>query len=135
MDAIRLVDGKQVFIKKVPSTSSKLRIATYLSSPELRKDARNHCVPILEVLTDPEDSSISFLVMPLLRYIDQPEFDTVGCILDFVEQLLEVTLMLDIVCMRLICFPFRVLSSSTSTMLPIGNHLVHSRSRNLLTSS
>ncbi len=135
MDAIRLVDGKQVFIKKVPSTSSKLRIATYLSSPELRKDARNHCVPILEVLTDPEDSSISFLVMPLLRYIDQPEFDTVGCILDFVEQLLEVTLMLDIVCMRLICFQFRVLSSSMSTMLPIGNHLVHSRSRNLLTSS
>lgn len=135
MDAIRLVDGKQVFIKKVPSTSSKLRITTYLSSPELRKDPRNHCVPILEVLTDPEDSSISFLVMPLLRYIDQPEFDTVGCILDFVEQLLEVTLMLDIVCMRLICFQFRVLSSSTSTMLPIGNHLVHSRSHNLLTSS
>ncbi|KAI0773746.1 kinase-like domain-containing protein [Fomes fomentarius] len=76
MDARRLVDGKQVIIKKVPTTSNELRIATHLSSPDLRKDPRNHCVPILEV-------------MPLLRYIDQPEFDTVGCILDCVEQLLE----------------------------------------------
>ena len=57
----------------------------------MRKDPRNHCVPILDVLDDPADPATSFLVMPFLRNIDDPEFDTVGSILQCVSQLLEVS--------------------------------------------
>ena len=90
MDARRLSDGKQVAIKKLSSDSNELRIAAYMSSEELRQDTRNHCVPILDVLVDQNDPTMTFIVMPLLRYIDDPDFDTVGSILDCVEELLEV---------------------------------------------
>ncbi len=90
LDGKRLSDGKLILFKRVASDSQEVHIASYLSSEELRKDPRNHCVPILDVLQDPHDPSISFLVMPFLRYIDQPEFDTVGSILECVQQLLEV---------------------------------------------
>ena len=90
LDAQRLCDEKLVLMKKVKSDSQEVRIATYLSSADLREDPDNHCVPILDVLRDPYDASLSFLVMPFLRYIDQPRFDTVGSILDCVQQLLEV---------------------------------------------
>ena len=84
-------DGKAVLFKKIGTDSAELRLATYLSSEELRKDPRNHCVPILDVLRDPFDPSISYLVMPLLRRIDMPEIDTVESVLECVGQLLEVT--------------------------------------------
>ena len=90
MDATRISDGKLVMIKKVAKDSQEVRIATYFSSEHLRKDPRNHCVPVFDVLDDPEDPSISFMVMPFLRRIHDVEFDTVGSIFDCVEQLLEV---------------------------------------------
>ena len=80
MDATRISDGKLVLMKYVKSESLEAKIATLLSSEELREDPRNHCVPVLDVLTDPQDPTMSFLVMPFLRYIDDPEFDTVGSI-------------------------------------------------------
>ncbi|KAI0767251.1 kinase-like domain-containing protein [Fomes fomentarius] len=89
LDGKRLSDGKLILFKRVASDSQEVYIASYLSSEELRKDPRNHCVPILDVLQDPHEPSISFLVMPFLRYIDQPEFDTIGSILECVQQLLE----------------------------------------------
>lgn len=90
LDGKRLSDGKLILFKRVASDSQEVHIASYLSSEALRKDPRNHCVPILDVLQDPHEPSISFLVMPFLRYIDQPDFDTVGSILECVQQLLEV---------------------------------------------
>lgn len=90
MDAKRIHDGKVVMLKRVPTDGDEMRIATYFSSHDLRKDPRNHCVPILDLFQDPDDPATSFLVMPLLRYIDNPEFDTVGSILECVRQLLEV---------------------------------------------
>ncbi|KAI0773747.1 kinase-like domain-containing protein [Fomes fomentarius] len=89
IDARRKLDGKSVLLKKVRSDSEELRIASYLSSDELRRDPRNHCVPILDVLTDPKDPTISYLIMPFLRSLDHPEFETVGNIFDCVGQLLE----------------------------------------------
>ena len=91
MDATRISDGKLVLMKYVKSESLEVKIATLLSSEELRKDPRNHCVPVLDVLTDPQDPTMSFLVMPFLRYIDDPEFDTVGSILECIDQLLQVS--------------------------------------------
>lgn len=53
-------------------------------------DSRNHSVPVLELFVDDEDPEISYMVMPFLRYFDSPEFQTVGEIVDFVDQILEV---------------------------------------------
>ncbi len=91
MDATRLSDGRLVMIKKVVRNSEEVRITTYLSSEDLREDPRNHCVPVLDVLDDPEDPTVSFMVMHFLRRIDDVEFDTVGSIFDCVDQLLEVS--------------------------------------------
>ncbi|KAJ2968427.1 hypothetical protein NUW54_g13221 [Trametes sanguinea] len=92
MDARRLSDNKLVQFKRVRRTSPELEIATYLSSAELRNDPRNHSVPIWDVLDDPQDDTISYLVMPLLRYLDSPPFETVENVLDCCEQLIEVRL-------------------------------------------
>ena len=67
-------NGDQVVIKKIKTGSSELRIGLYLSSPELKEDSRNHCVPILDHFQDEEDETVSFLVMPLLRRFDDPKF-------------------------------------------------------------
>ncbi|KAI0722005.1 hypothetical protein C8T65DRAFT_724342 [Cerioporus squamosus] len=83
MNARRISDGKLVLIKKVARKSREVHIATLLSCEELRRDARNHCVPVLDVLDGPEDHAVSFLVMPFLRNIDDPEFDTIGSILAY----------------------------------------------------
>ena len=90
LDGRRLSDDRLVLFKKVRTGSEEVRIATRFSSDEARCDVRNHCVPILDVIVDREDPTISFLVMPFLRYIDDPEFDTVEGILECIGQLLEV---------------------------------------------
>ena len=90
MDAVRISDRKSVYIKKVPTDSEEIRIATFLSGDSLRTDTRNHCVPILDVFPDDEDASNSYMIMPLLRHIDNPEFETVDDVVDFVDQVLEV---------------------------------------------
>lgn len=61
-----------------------------LSSPQLRADLRNHCVPILDHFGDPDDPSILYIVMPFLRFFDSPPFHTVEDCVDFIDQLLEV---------------------------------------------
>lgn len=66
------------------------RIAQMLSAAELREDPRNHCVPVIEVIDDPGDESVSYMVMPLLRNADDPPFQYVKEIIDFVDQILEV---------------------------------------------
>ena len=66
------------------------RIARMLSSEPLKNDPRNHCVPVLEVIDNPSNASRFYLVMPLLRSVDDPPFDRVKEIVDFVDQMLEV---------------------------------------------
>ena len=79
-----------MIIKEVGRDDEEIRIARMLSSEPLKDDPRNHCVPILQVIDDPDDDSKSYLVMPLLRAADHPPFDQVKEIVDFVDQLLEV---------------------------------------------
>lgn len=69
---------------------NEIKIATLLSSPALANDPRNHCVPVLDVLKDDIDPNISYVVMPFLQKVDDPPFETLGDIVDFVNQLLEV---------------------------------------------
>ncbi|KAI9063466.1 hypothetical protein FKP32DRAFT_1572015 [Trametes sanguinea] len=89
MDARRTSDDSLVLIKRIHSNSTELAIATYLNSRELCQDPRNHTVPVLDVLCDPEDDTVSFLVMPFLRNIDDPPFESLENVLDCCEQLLE----------------------------------------------
>ncbi|KAI0356687.1 hypothetical protein OH77DRAFT_1589107 [Trametes cingulata] len=89
IDATRVSDGKLVYLKKVPSASEELEICRYFSSGNLRQHSRNHCVPLLDVLQHPTDPDVSFIVMPFLRPIDDPAFETIEDILDCGEQILE----------------------------------------------
>ena len=79
-----------MFIKKVGRNDNESRIAQMLSTTELREDPRNHSVPIIEVIDDPDNDSISYMVMPLLRNASDPPFQFVKEIIDFVNQVLEV---------------------------------------------
>ena len=90
IDATRTSDGALVYIKRVQSDSQELRLLSYLSSEELRQDPRNHCVPLLDVLTNPLEPTTTFMVMPFLRYIDDPDFELVEDVLECLDQLLEV---------------------------------------------
>ncbi|KAL4077362.1 hypothetical protein V8B97DRAFT_1430589 [Scleroderma yunnanense] len=54
--AIKLV------VKAVHLLSRELSIARYISSPVLRSDPMNHCIPILDFLDVPSDE-ISFIIM------------------------------------------------------------------------
>ncbi|OSD01770.1 hypothetical protein PYCCODRAFT_1436060 [Trametes coccinea BRFM310] len=89
MDARRTSDDGLVLIKKIHSSSAELQIATYLNSPKMCQDPRNHTVPVVNVLRDPQDDTVTFLIMPFLRNIDDPPFESVENVLDCCEQLLE----------------------------------------------
>lgn len=79
-----------VYIKRVKTNDTESRIALYLSKATFREDPRNHNVPIIDYFEDLIDPSISYLVMPFLSSIDEPPFDTVGDVVEFCDQILEV---------------------------------------------
>ena len=80
-------DNKMVYIKRVRTGVEEQSIAAYFS--EIPHDPRNHCVPILESFQDDDDPAISYIVMPFLRPMDDPEFYFVNDVVDCVDQLLE----------------------------------------------
>jgi hypothetical protein len=88
VDATRISDGKLVYIKQVETNDQESRIALMLSSYQ---DPTNHSVPILDIFADTKDDSISYIVMPLLRLVDEPPFYVIEEILNFANQILEVT--------------------------------------------
>lgn len=90
LDATRMSHGTLVYLKRTPSDSPELQVASYLSSELLRLDPRNHCVPLLDILQDPLNPDTAFMVMPFLRYITSPPFEVVGDILACIDQILEV---------------------------------------------
>ena len=90
IDAIRVSDDSVVAIKSVKRSTDELSVAQFLSSQQFLRDETNHCVPIFEVLEDPIDTSASLMVMPYLRPFNNPEFRTIGEVVDFVSQTLEV---------------------------------------------
>ncbi|KAI9451694.1 kinase-like domain-containing protein [Lactarius psammicola] len=92
MDATRISDGKQVMLKNVPPEEGphELSITRYFSSPGLRGDSRNHCVPLLELI-DTTDIKLDkrLMVMPFLRPFDHPRFQTFGEFVAFFMQICE----------------------------------------------
>ena len=57
----------------------------------MMSDPRNHCVPVTKVFKDHNDPEVSYMVMPFLRPVDSPSFEYVKEIIDFTDQILEVT--------------------------------------------
>ena len=89
MDATRISDGKFVLMKRVKSNSGEPTISQHFSSAQRRDEKRNHCVPVFDVLHIPDSEDV-LLVMPLLRLWDRPRMQTVGEMVEFFRQILEV---------------------------------------------
>ena len=92
MDARKLSTGEFVVLKKVSVSTHphELEIAKYLSSEPFASHPRNHCVPLLDALYPPDDSDLVILVIPLCRSFDQPRFQTVGEVVEYLRQVFEV---------------------------------------------
>lgn len=86
IDAMRMSDGKLVYIKRVKTGDKEPQIAVMLSS---MRDTRNHSVPVLDLFEDEDDPTISYMVMPFLHLVDEPPFESVENVVDFVQQMLE----------------------------------------------
>nr|VWP01567.1 Efflux pump FUB11 (Fusaric acid biosynthesis protein 11) [Ganoderma boninense] len=86
IDASRLSDEFRVAIKYTDSDTKELHIARYVTD---HHSARNHCVPVLEIMDDPLEPHMSLMVMPYLRPFNDPEFGTIDEAMDFIRQSLE----------------------------------------------
>jgi hypothetical protein len=92
MDATRQRDGKRVMLKKLfpEEGPHELRITQFFSSPEVARDPRNHCVPLLDVIEIPKTGQ-KLMVMPFLRPFNNPHFQTIGEFVAFFTQVCEVS--------------------------------------------
>jgi len=91
LDATRISDGTLVTLKTLSKSLHpyEVEIGQFFSREPHASDPRNHCVPIYDVLQDPQEEDTVFLVMPLLRDSQDPPFDTIGEVLDYIEQITE----------------------------------------------
>ncbi|KAI0345533.1 kinase-like protein [Trametopsis cervina] len=87
MDATEVASGRTVCIKLVRSDRQEHNILALFKKHA--EDSRNHCVPLLETFGDPDNPDDIYMVMPYLRPIDKPPFETLGDVIDFVSQMLE----------------------------------------------
>jgi hypothetical protein len=69
----------------------EVEIGRYLSTEQMLGDSTNHCVPIMDHFRDPIDLTIEYIVMPNLRPFNDPAFGVIGEVVDFVSQVLEVS--------------------------------------------
>ena len=92
IDATRIADSKLVYIKRVATGDEETKIALMFSDEGRSQDPRNHCIPILDVLQDDSDPNVSYIVMPFMRFVDDPPFEFVNDVIEFVDQILEVRL-------------------------------------------
>ena len=121
MDAIRPSDNDIVVLKRVNKSEHEfeVEISKYFSSEDLRKDPRNHCVPVFDVLDVPDQPDIQVIVLPLLRRCNDPRWGTVGEAVAFFDQVLEASSFHDIVLTDAKAnFRNRDCSSCTRTTLP-----------------
>ena len=74
-------------IKSCPNGSQEIEIARHVTSLQ---DLHNHCLNMLDVFPDPLDPEVTLMVMPFLRPCNDPPFEVIGEVIDFVDQTLEV---------------------------------------------
>ena len=87
IDATRRSDKFRVAIKSTRNDTQEIHIARYLTE---QQSPRNYCVPVLDVRQDPLEADMSLMFMPHLRRFNNPEFGTIGEVMDFIRQSLEV---------------------------------------------
>ena len=90
VDATHIRTGNVVYIKEVKTNDVEHQIAKSLTREDWANDSRNHCAPVVKIFTDPGDPRVTYIVMPFLRPADDPPFELVKEIIDFVDQTLEV---------------------------------------------
>lgn len=90
LDATRIRDGIRVAVKVVKQESPEIGILQALTSVELLLASENHCVPILDILPDPLDICRTLLVTPHLQPCNDPPFEVIDEVLDFIKQTLDV---------------------------------------------
>lgn len=91
MFATRLSDGEYVTLKIVKAAAEELPLMTRLNLPEERAKRANHSVPLLDVLTMPEDDTVVIIVIPLLYEMwSYPPWETRGEVLAAIQSILEV---------------------------------------------
>jgi hypothetical protein len=71
----------------------EVEIGRYLSTEHMLRDPTNHCVPIMDYFRDPIDPEIEYIVMPNLRPFNDQAFRVIGEVVDFVSQVLEVSML------------------------------------------
>lgn len=93
MDATRVSDKTVVAIKQLKRSRNpdEIEIVRSFSQLQSSDDARNHTVPIFDVLESPHDKETTFLVMSYLVEYDKIPFATIGEVTEFFRQLLEVS--------------------------------------------
>lgn len=93
MDAVRMSDNSLVALKQIRKEFNphELEVVQYLTSESIRADPRNPTVPIFEVLPVPDDPEVVLIVMPLLRPCNNPTWDTIGEVVSFISQILQVS--------------------------------------------
>ena len=97
-------------------------IAAFLSSDPAKSHPRNHSVPLYEAFDVPQ-TTMSILVMPVLHRFDDPEFETVGEVLECFRQVFEVVYALESTITSFLTnsiFAGRGLNFCTSAELLIG---------------
>ncbi|TFK74309.1 hypothetical protein BDN72DRAFT_789580 [Pluteus cervinus] len=89
VDAIRVKDGKRVLLKRINESDHphEVEISQLLGTGPLASDPRNHCVPLEDVISPPDAPCVKIVVLPFLQQIRAIPFDTIGEIVDFLQQL------------------------------------------------
>lgn len=94
IDATRLSDGALVCILRVLGESVEKSVLMLFSQRDLR-DIRQNCIPpVLDMFQDEEATELWYLVVPFLRPMDDPPFETIDDVVSFTDQVLEVRCLL-----------------------------------------
>ena len=97
-----------VVLKRV-EYKHELEIMTFFNTEPFKSHPKNHCIALFDTLYHP-DSEWTVMVMPHMRELDDPEFETVGELVELFRQLFEVS-----------SFPNHHVSASDHTAFGAGN--------------
>lgn len=90
IDATRTNDGVKVVLKRIPAFGHEIGIVQHLSSAEMLSDSRNRTVPIIDVISLPDNPDMVLLIMPYLRVFNTPPFHCRGEFVECLRQFLQV---------------------------------------------
>ncbi|KAJ7785633.1 hypothetical protein B0H16DRAFT_1295172, partial [Mycena metata] len=89
LDAVRLLDGTKVVLKRVRTWTSEIPVGVYLNrDPE---DPHNHTYRLLDIIPLADDNDFALIVMPFLRGFDSPIFRSVEEVAEAMRQFLQVS--------------------------------------------